>query len=34
MRIYSWLTILAQREGSDLSLVTGAPRCAKFEGEL
>ena len=34
MRIYSWLTILAQREGSDVSLATGALLYAKFEGEL
>lgn len=34
MRIHSWLTILAERKGSDLYLATGAPPCAKFEGEL
>jgi twitching motility protein PilU len=26
--------VLAERKGSDLYLATGAPPCAKFEGEL
>ena len=34
MRIYEWLKVLAERKGSDLYLATGAPPCAKFEGEL
>ena len=34
MRIHQWLTELAERKGSDLYLATGAPPCAKFEGEL
>ena len=34
MRIHSWLTILAQRKGSDLYLATDAPPYTKFEGEL
>ena len=34
MRIHQWLTVLAERKGSDLYLATGAPPCAKFEGEL
>lgn len=34
MRIHQWLKILAERKGSDLYLATGAPPCAKFEGEL
>ena len=34
MRIHEWLKVLAKRKGSDLYLATGAPPCAKFEGEL
>lgn len=34
MRINEWLTILAQKGGSDLYLSTGAPPCAKFDGKL
>ncbi len=34
MRITEWLKLLATRNGSDLYLSTGAPPCAKFEGEL
>ena len=34
MRIHQWLKALAERKGSDLYLATGAPPCAKFEGEL
>jgi twitching motility protein PilU len=34
MRINPWLTKLAERKGSDLYLATGAPPCAKFDGEL
>ena len=34
MRIHQWLKVLAERKGSDLYLTTGAPPCAKFEGEL
>jgi len=34
MRIHQWLRVLAERSGSDLYLATGAPPCAKFEGEL
>lgn len=34
MRIHPWLKLLADRKGSDLYLATGAPPCAKFEGEL
>ena len=34
MRIHQWLKVLAERKGSDLYLSTGAPPCAKFEGEL
>ncbi len=34
MRINEWLTTLAQQGGSDLYLSTGAPPCAKFDGEL
>ena len=29
-----FLTILAQKDGSDLYLSTGAPPCAKFQGTL
>lgn len=34
MRIAEWLEILAKKEGSDLYLATGAPPCAKFQGQL
>ena len=34
MRITEWLKILSTQNGSDLYLSTGAPPCAKFEGEL
>lgn len=34
MRITEWLKILASKSGSDLYLSTGAPPCAKFEGQL
>ncbi|WP_338035548.1 PilT/PilU family type 4a pilus ATPase [Halioglobus maricola] len=34
MRIVEWLKILSQENGSDLYLSTGAPPCAKFEGQL
>lgn len=34
MRITEWLKHLATEEGSDLYLSTGAPPCAKFDGEL
>ncbi len=34
MRITEWLMTLASRGGSDLYLTTGAPPCAKFEGQL
>ena len=34
MQIHEWLTILAKRGGSDLYLSTGAPPCAKFDGQL
>lgn len=34
MRIVQWLKILSAENGSDLYLSTGAPPCAKFEGEL
>ncbi len=34
MRIHEWLSILAKRGGSDLYLSTGAPPCAKFDGQL
>ena len=34
MRITEWLKILASKDGSDLYLSTGAPPCAKFEGQL
>lgn len=32
--INKYLTILAQKDGSDLYLSTGAPPCAKFQGTL
>ena len=34
MRISEWLKILSAENGSDLYLSTGAPPCAKFQGEL
>ena len=34
MRITEWLKILSNEGGSDLYLSTGAPPCAKFQGEL
>ena len=34
MRITEWLKILSAEGGSDLYLSTGAPPCAKFEGQL
>lgn len=34
MRINEWLKILAAENGSDLYLSTGAPPCAKFQGQL
>ena len=34
MQIKQWLTQLASEGGSDLYLSTGAPPCAKFDGEL
>lgn len=34
MQIKEWLTRLASDGGSDLYLSTGAPPCAKFDGEL
>ncbi len=34
VRITEWLQILSTEGGSDLYLSTGAPPCAKFEGEL
>lgn len=34
MRITEWLEILAKKDGSDLFLSTGAPPCAKFQGQL
>ena len=34
MRITPWLETLAKKGGSDLYLSTGAPPCAKFQGEL
>ena len=34
MQIESWLRMLAEKEGSDLYLSTGAPPCAKFDGQL
>nr|WP_277749322.1 PilT/PilU family type 4a pilus ATPase [Parahaliea mediterranea] len=33
-RITEWLKLLANKNGSDLYLSTGAPPCAKFEGAL
>ena len=34
MKIIEWLKILSAENGSDLFLSTGAPPCAKFQGEL
>jgi len=34
VRITEWLKILASENGSDLYLSTGAPPCAKFQGQL
>jgi len=34
LRITEWLKILSSEGGSDLYLSTGAPPCAKFEGQL
>ena len=34
MRITEWLKILATEKGADLDVSTGAPPCAKFQGEL
>jgi twitching motility protein PilU len=34
LRITEWLKILSTEGGSDLYLSTGAPPCAKFEGQL
>ncbi len=34
MRIHEWLKTLASQGGSDLYLSTGAPPCAKFQGQL
>lgn len=34
MRIHQWLKTLSTKGGSDLYLSTGAPPCAKFQGEL
>jgi twitching motility protein PilU len=34
VRITDWLKTLASENGSDLYLSTGAPPCAKFEGQL
>lgn len=34
MKIADWLKILSEKGGSDLYLSTGAPPCAKFDGEL
>ena len=34
MQIEGWLRTLAEKEGSDLYLSTGAPPCAKFDGQL
>ena len=33
-RIIEWLKILAEQDGSDLYLSTGAPPCAKFDGQM
>jgi twitching motility protein PilU len=34
LRIHQWLKTLSTKGGSDLYLSTGAPPCAKFQGEL
>ncbi len=34
MQIEEWLRTLAEQDGSDLYLSTGAPPCAKFDGQL
>lgn len=34
MQIEAWLRTLAEKGGSDLYLSTGAPPCAKFDGQL
>jgi twitching motility protein PilU len=34
VRIQEWLKLLASENGSDLYLSTGAPPCAKFQGQL
>ena len=34
MRITQWLQTLSSEGGSDLYLSTGAPPCAKFQGQL
>ncbi|WP_221799521.1 PilT/PilU family type 4a pilus ATPase [Oceanobacter mangrovi] len=34
MSMDQWLAILAHKDGSDLYLSTGAPPCAKFQGQL
>ena len=34
MRMTEWLKILSTEKGSDLYLSTGAPPCAKIEGQL
>jgi twitching motility protein PilU len=34
VRITEWLKILSAEQGSDLYLSTGAPPCAKFQGQL
>ncbi len=34
MIISEWLEILAEKDGSDLFLATGAPPCAKIQGQL
>ena len=34
MSMEAWLNILSHKDGSDLYLSTGAPPCAKFQGQL
>jgi len=34
MQFKDWLKVMAERNGSDLYLATGAPPCAKFQGFL
>jgi twitching motility protein PilU len=34
VRITQWLQLLSAEGGSDLYLSTGAPPCAKFQGQL